>query len=431
MNDSWDKLISELEEKSESLRDERLKLSSQYFESGQSSPTQSDSFYIDNVPSGSYLASLRFDWRRHFSLSDRICVNLLPTLYSGLLYYDTVITRIYPCPQNQFDEIHDFKFSDIETICSLHDQKRIILTLALTPVEYKAYPYLQPLFERVKPLQLPHMPARLVNSADYNPLFEKMTDDLSEIPALKRAIARKAVQGRESFQSTEGGMILALQELYYFGFSELKDLAFKILMDDPEFGLEFIYALKRLVINPMNATPGIPYCWPHDSLLKDYWLIGRQMNIRNISIPGEIGAVLETKLSFPTPSNWDGLKWCDEHLDVSGIRGAFATLEKQTLDELAKNGDYLGTIRDAIETNWNKQIRASARLHHLIYWGATLSVGALGTYVSGPLAGLLASFGLTTVSNTMISPFTKGLTKRIAGSMFHLWKLNEMGGRSS
>ncbi|MCE7737879.1 MAG: hypothetical protein GPJ50_00745 [Candidatus Heimdallarchaeota archaeon] len=426
-NMNWKSRLETLEDMYQNLSSESLQLLGEYRDSDEN--TSSENFYIDANSHGLYQYFSKIDLRKHFGLSGNICFYAMDDLFPGLLYYDTIFTFLFPVERKYFDYVHCVKYSELNKLIELQSNKRIIFLLSSNPLEYEPYDYLEPLFELGTTKFIPLRPnvTSLFKESDLE--ADKLSESISEIPHIRAAIQRKANEGHEKYEQTEFAIKHALQDLHYRGMFDLKNFLWNILFKEPEIGVEVVFSLRRLLINPIDTDLQMPNCRSLESTVSDLWKVGRQLKVKNLSFPGEIGALLSTNLSFPSPRSWDGLDWCENNIDIKRLRKAFKILEGDIISEIDDDPDKLDSFKSIIKEIWSAKLREISRLQSLVYWGTTLSVGAAGTIITGPLVGLLGALGITALSNMLLGPFSKEVSRVLRSNSFHLWDFDRTKGR--
>lgn len=419
MGSSWINTLENLQSKSDQLENIRGKHDSPYF-------------IEDKTVLGSYLASIHFDFRKYFDLGDRsVSFFLMQDLFTGLLYYDTLILFLNPCKIDNFSKCNKFSMDELDNIISLSQDKRLIFGLTTSPINYIKYSYMQPIFENCIVDYFPWKPLRILSQELLNEIeeFDNITNSMVDLPSIKAAIYRKADMADESRERTEIGIIQTLDNLKYMNYHDLLNFILTLLLKEPDIAIDLIFASKRLLINPLEIAYNIPHCWSYEKLRYDFMTLGRNMKLRNLSLPGELGGLFNTNLSYPNPTNYDALRWCEENLDILAIRRSFSLIEKELMESLSDDYHVVDDIKDILNNMWEIHKNSISNIKKLVYWGSTLFVGAAGTLISGPITGLLASLGLTTLSNTLLGPFSEQAAKMFKRNSFHIWKLDSKMGR--
>jgi hypothetical protein len=429
MDQNWINHLKTLSVKSKELEEQQLSfLTSHSLSSNKIYNNSNEPFYIDNRPIGQYLKLAHFDFKKYFNIEGNASLYYLRPIFHGLLFYDTIILPLYPCDKNYFTNVHDFEIKDFPKIIDLCHQKKIIFFLTQDPLEYAHYSYLEPIFKEINPLQYPLAPNAIMTNNKGDRDFDKLTDSVTEIPNIKRALQRYANTRMEKFEITEIGFISAIQLLHYWGYKDLYKFIWDLLFKNPFTAIDLAFAIKRLVVNPSYYLPQFSHATSFESTYDDFRKIGQNIKIQNISFPGEIGALFQNELSFPCPNDWEGLRWCNENLDIKNVKKSFSILDSEITTHLNKTPEVIYNLKGNLNECWHKHLKESTRIKKMVYWGSSLSLGALGTLVTGPLIGLLTAFGLTASSNILLEPFSEYSTKKIARKSYHLWKTyNSMG----
>lgn len=429
MGSFWKNIINKLENLSNELIQQQGDfLRNQLSDSGTSK--KDSCFYLDEKQRGPWLKFSRFDAKKYFELNGNICLPHRSVLFSSLFYYDSVMWGIYPCSESTFESIHGFTANDLKTVGELTKNKRLNLYLTTFPRRYRCHKYLLPLFEMIEPLRLPWQPVILATQDEYDFEYDSFVDKISEIPSVLSAIKRFAKAGQEDWDMTETAFLKTVQDLHWEKFDELKTLVWKLITEDPDLAVSLVFAIRRVITNPMDIAPELAHSRSYEEFTKDTRLIGEKMKTKNIHFPGEIGALLETQLSYPSPINHDALKWCEDNLDIALIRQGFYHLQNE-LSKSLKSGDMpsIKYLTEKLESIWKENETKAKRWKSSIYWGTSLSVAAAGTMIAGPLVGLLASLGITSLSNVLLNPLSEYAAKGITGSSFHIWRLKKHLGR--
>jgi len=256
---TWTQVLDGIRAEHEALKSESEALTGKYATTP-ADDLRSDHFYVDHTPHGLYQVLFRFDARKFFDLKGRCCFYALDDPFTGMLYYDTLITFLFPCPKDHFNTVHAFRIEDTERIRELQAQKRLVLVLASPPDEYRPFDYLQAFCECGKTSFVPWCPHIVSLFRDSDLKHDELTESISEIPSIRNAIRRRAEIGRETYAATEFGVMAALQDLHYRGLHDLKAFLWKLLLTEPDLGLAAIYATRRVLLNPLDVAPDMPHC---------------------------------------------------------------------------------------------------------------------------------------------------------------------------
>ncbi|MBN1931928.1 MAG: hypothetical protein JW786_10020 [Desulfobacterales bacterium] len=424
---NWKSHLEELEQEHQNLSSESLKLLNDYRDCDKN--TSSENFYIDANKQGLYQYFSRINLRKYYNLNGNICLYGMDDPFPGLLYYDTIFIFLFPVEQKYFDYVHHFNFHDLNKLIELQSKKRIIFLLSTYPLNYEPYNYLEPLFEFGTTKTIPLRPTVTSFFSESDLKADALSESISEIPHIRSAIQKKANEGHEEYKTTEFAIMHALQDLHYRGIVDLKNFLWDIIFKEPEIGIEVAFSIRRLLINPLDTDLRMPNCRSLELAISDLWKVGRKLKVKNISFPGEIGALLSTNLSFPSPKTWDGLDWCENNIDIKKLRKSFRILEGDIITSIESDSDKLCFIKETTQEIWSAKLREVSRIQSLIYWGTTLSIGAAGTMITGPLVGLLGALGITALSNVLLGPFSKEVSKVLRRNSFHLWDLEQKKGR--
>jgi hypothetical protein len=150
------------------------------------------------------------------------------------------------------------------------------------------------------------------------------------------------------------------------------------------------------------------------------------MQRANIVSLTDVGSVVAKSLSFPMPSNWQELSWCENNLDLPTIRRAFSVAGVSVREGHSHDAT---TIENAFEVAWNAKSKSFSKLKGELLWGTSLSLGIVGSLVGNPAAGILASLGLVVAEKLWSEPMTTAVARALRPQSFHIWDCRQRLGR--
>ncbi len=427
MTSEWSRYLESLNETHQRLERERYEFICKITAS-KDDDLCSTSFDVDRTQLGPYVARVFFNWQKHFDLSENSCIYSLKSPYIGLVYHDTIILQIFPVPEESFNKYHCFGVSDFARLNALSKSGRVIFWVTTNPVKYKNLTYLYKLFKDATVAYVPWNIAGIANEKkweEYN-RYEKYVEEYVEKKSIRQVIVNWSKNNHETYELTESELCVPLQDMRLYELFDLEKTAWGLLENDPSLGFEFLGAVRRLLINPIRYGRGVTHSWDKADLENHIAALGKLENVHNIHMPGEIGAVLEDRISLPVPSSWDAVRWCEDHVDLVNIRGCISNLQTQLKNSSLTSSD-VEQYQSAIKTLWMENVRTTERNRQIIFWSSTLSLGAAGLLVSGPLIGLLSAFGLTAISNILAEPFSEKASKILNKNSFQIWNLDKTG----
>ncbi len=420
MNATWTTVLDSLNEKSTSVR---AGLANWEPNQGALSPYKCI-HYRDYI-----FEDYRYiDWSDHYRATGLAALCKLSNLFVALLFYDTIFLSLNSCSFERFDDFHDFKWRDVDKIAALARKGRVRFYLTSQAPEYAASEFLKPLFEEFEPLHLVHASARRARLTNFPTAIDALIESTTEIPHVKEHIERFAKANHMSLEVADATTCYTLQELYYKGHHSLVAAAHDLLIVETPTALEFIWSLRRAIVDPEFASPGIPHALELRDYSRYFRAASRAMHRQRISLPGEVGAVIAQYLSFPTPHDWDTLQWCEDNLDTQSLRAAFLTMDREATSRL-KQGAIGEELRAALTEAWQQKQRSVGRTKAKIFWTTSLALAVGGTLVTEPLTGLLTALGMTAASNLWLDPAAIAVSKMLEPQSFHIWDTQRRLGR--
>lgn len=377
-------------------------------------------------PGGIFERDAVIDWRKLYSVNGSSCIYKLPTPFLGLLFYDTIFVGIGPCPKAQFSDYHGFRLSSTPAMIERAREGKVVFYLTDKPSSYARYEYLRPLFEEFSPLHLSGASARLVRKDNFPTGFDTLSEAATDLPHVKAEIARMALRNHQALEVVDATTCYTIQELYYYGQKNLATFLLDLLNRHPGAALPLIWSIRKLIIDTNAMSPGVSFaysCSEHRQLMDALGPILASARISNVP---DIGSVIANLVSFPSPKTWDELAWCEENLAVAALRQVFATL-----DEDIKSGQVLdtGSVEHAASEAWNRRNASVSRLKAGILWGASLTLAAAGTAISGPIAGILSALGLTAAQNLWLDDVAASASKMLKPQSYHIWNVQRTSAR--
>jgi hypothetical protein len=368
------------------------------------------------------------DWRSFFDVTGSVAINKTEGPFLPLLSYDHIFIGLNPCPLNAFNLFHAFTWDDIPKLSEYARNKRVLFYLTDKHDTYGKFGYMQGLFEEFRPLHLPHAHVRLVQMDAFPHPFDAITEAATEQPNIKQAIGSFAKTNFMPLTTVDATICYTLQELHYAGHEELANACLELLRKEPEYAIEFVWLLRRIWLDPIYAAPGVPHAFDSEDFSGVLVRSGSSFQRSGVSFPGDVGSIIADIASFPTPSSWDSLRWCEEHLDLPAIRRAFEILNAKAVD-LAGVGEVGDALRDELRKAAETALNSASKTKHAVFWSTSMSVALLGTLFTGPVVGILAALGMTAATNVWLDPLSESISRTVQPSSFHLWKMQKSLGR--
>lgn len=422
---SWSQLLTQLDENYDRLKEEKNRvLMSQI--NGPSLTSPFSYFQATTEDGGPYMHRVFFNWKNFLEIEGTCCIHQMRDLFTSLVFYDAVVVQIFPVPFEDFNQFHPFSRSEFRKVRRLSENGRVVFWLTSPPSDYETYDYLHSLFEGAKVAYVPWNVDGIVDMKAWEPFgeYEQYTERYVEKPSVAEAIQRSARSGAERFQVTEAEVLVPLQDIRLLGLSELEEAVWKMLESNPDQAVSFLHSIRRLLINPIRYGSDIVHCWDKEKLQSEAKIVGPGAKLPKITIPHDIGGLLQERIVLPAPNSWDSVRWCDDHLDLQTMRAAIRSLEL----EVAEGGlttDTVDEYRAKLDEAWRRQVASVQVTRQAALWTTTLSLGAAGALAAGPVTGLLAGLGLAAVANVITEPVSNAVATLLSRNSIHAWKLDQ------
>lgn len=416
----WIDLLASLDEDSNRLRDGTARA---ILEGSQRAPYKR----IEHS-AGPVKVTCRLDWSLHYAVTGSAAVYKLANPLLGLTFYDRIFLQLQPCPQEAFDQFHYFAWSDLARIVSYARRGRISFCLSDSPRRYAAYPYLQPLFEEFRPLFLAHAEAAIVEESSEIVAFQQESEKTTDLPHIQSALRRYASSHHLPPGTADATICLTLQNLFNLGYERLARECLHFLSLEPDIAIEFISYLRLAVTDPILARPGLSTALDVDSYAPFFRMVDPSFKRNNISSVADVGAVLAKYLSFPTPTDWTSLRWCEDNLDLAGIRKAFKIIDDEARD-LPAGGCIGGHVQTILAQAWERKVRSISETKNRVVWGTSMSLAVAGSFVAPGTTGILSALGLAAASNIWLESASAQVARLLNPTAFHLWEIDRTGAR--